>query len=167
MRRLFAATAAVLVLFACGGAERPEGIVERWLTSLNQGKAGRPELYASDSLSQQIVPDWEGREPGELDLIEVGRAGRASGPDSWYVPFRVEFVSGQAVQRAVIVSTRRGAPRVVSFTGVVEDHLLPSEGGPTVAGGGFVAWLAAIGVAALLVLGSSAIMSVVRRRTPA
>jgi hypothetical protein len=41
--RFWALAFVVLVLPACASTERPEGLVERWLVSLNQGAAGRPE----------------------------------------------------------------------------------------------------------------------------
>ena len=76
MRRLAAAAMlAGLVLAGCGHTDRPEGIVERWFTSLNQGSAGRPGQYAPELLSQGVLPNWRQCEPGVIDLIEVGRGG--------------------------------------------------------------------------------------------
>ena len=59
MRRLFAVSAlAAVLLAACGGTDRPEGVVERWLDSLNQGKAGQPYKYAAPDVTQKVLPNW-------------------------------------------------------------------------------------------------------------
>jgi len=63
-RRFWALAFVVLVLPACASTERPEGLVERWLVSLNQGAAGRPEEYAADDLSEQILPSFRTADPG-------------------------------------------------------------------------------------------------------
>lgn len=82
MRRVAALGALSLALLspACAGAERPEGVVERWLVSLNQGEAGAPERYVIEGtdariLGDRVVEGWREAEPGELDRIEVGLAG--------------------------------------------------------------------------------------------
>ena len=117
-RLLSAAVLAVALLAACGGTNRPEGIVERWLISLNQGKAGRPGLYAPERLSQRILPHWASRDPGDLDVIEVGRGdivfqgtpvleGRV-----WRVPFRIERTSGVKLEGLANVVKPGGSWRV-------------------------------------------------------
>ncbi|HEV8419846.1 MAG TPA: hypothetical protein VGR13_00680, partial [Actinomycetota bacterium] len=99
-RALLLLAVATLLLPACGGTDRPEGVVERWLVSLNQGKAGEPDRFAPDELSQRILPHWQSRDPGELDVIEVGGGKPAtSGPRlppgrRYLVPFRVERLDG-------------------------------------------------------------------------
>ena len=87
---------AALALPACGGTDRPEGVVERWLVSLNQGASRRRGLYARDRLSQEVLPGWQSCDPGALDKIEVGRGiGVSRHPDEadLLVPFRVENAS--------------------------------------------------------------------------
>ncbi|MGH2556909.1 MAG: hypothetical protein ACRDHO_14500, partial [Actinomycetota bacterium] len=72
-RALFLLVVAALFLSACGGTDRPEGVVERWLISLNQGRAGEPDKYAPNELSQRILSNWQERDPGDLQVIEVGK----------------------------------------------------------------------------------------------
>jgi hypothetical protein len=161
--RRAAATGLLLLLVACGGTERPEGIVERWLTSLNQGKAGRPELFAPDELSERVLPNWEHMEPGQLDVIEVGR-GSLDESGVYAVPFRVDSIEGSELQAWARVLEGRVAALVrPTDPGRIN---LPSEGAPPITGGGFVAWLAAVGVATLFILMSIGVMSFVRRRSP-
>ena len=73
MRRalLVAVVALVALTSACSSEQRPEGITERWLLSLNQGAAGRPDRYAPDEVSEQVVPGWHDLDPGFLDVITV------------------------------------------------------------------------------------------------
>jgi hypothetical protein len=100
MRRLAAAAfLASLLLAGCAHTDRPEGVVERWLTSLNQGGAGRPDRFTLiPGIEDPILPDWEHCDPGALDVIEVGR-GRAgvfaSAVDlpQYVVPIRIEYAN--------------------------------------------------------------------------
>ena len=73
MRRalLVAVVALVALTSACSSEQRPEGITERWLLSLNQGAAGQPDRYAPDEVSEQVVPGWHDLDPGFLDVITV------------------------------------------------------------------------------------------------
>jgi hypothetical protein len=89
---------AALVLAGCGHTDRPEGAVERWLTSLNQGAAGRPGRYANPAESNLVLPGWRGCDPGALDTIEVGnsRSTGTSAVESAAVPFRVEYATDVA-----------------------------------------------------------------------
>jgi hypothetical protein len=103
VRRVAAlALLAALVLAGCGGTDRPEGAVERWLNSLNQGAAGRPGRYAPPDVSNRVLRGWEQCDPGALDTTEVGRNGAAGGADdSPYaafaiLPFEVEYASNVA-----------------------------------------------------------------------
>ena len=56
VRRALACVLLALAFTACTQAARPEGVVENWLRSLNQGAAGRPDRYAPDEVSQRVVP---------------------------------------------------------------------------------------------------------------
>ena len=167
MRR-FAATIvlAVALLPACAPQERPEGIVERWLVALNQGLAGRPERYASDDLSEEVLPSWDELEPGELDVIEVGSAVRDGNDLGANVGFRVERLDGTAVERTARVERLDGSPRWhIERLGPAGDApALPSEGGPAIGAANLGWWLGAIGMALMLVLASIALMGLVRRR---
>lgn len=141
-RALFALALLGTALVACAGTQRPEGIVERWLISLNQGSAGRPGVYATDDVSQIVLPDWQARDPGELDVIRVGRGGPGEA-GTQQVPFGVVYRDGSA--RRFLATLVRG--RVVALP---KTHVGPIE--PAVERARATAWLAAIGVAVLLVL---------------
>ncbi len=95
MRRVAALTAVLCVLLAgCTREARPEGVAESWLRSLNQGAAGRPDRYAPDAFSEQVVPGWRDLDPGQLDTIEVALMARTDTAAD--VSFRVVNVDGQA-----------------------------------------------------------------------
>ncbi len=105
MRRIVALGIAALLLAGCGHTDRPEGAVERWLTSLNQGAAGRPGRYANPAESNAVLPGWRACDPGALDTIEVGRASSSSriiarGGETQAelatVPFHVEYATDVA-----------------------------------------------------------------------
>jgi hypothetical protein len=164
-RTLTVAIIALSLLPACGGTNRPEGVVERWLTSLNQGSAGRPGRYAPAQLSEQILPNWDDREPGELDVIEVGRStGAESG--TWFVPFRVVPATGIELRSIALVGGDQSGLRITALASDVPKEAvdaLPSDGGPAIGGGGLIAWLAAIGVAVLFIVIAAGLMSFVRR----
>jgi len=158
---------ATLLLPACAGTDRPEGIVERWLTSLNQGAAGRPSRYAPDSVSQEILPNWRNLDPGELDVIEVGK-GRTfiSKEGGARVPFRVVDTSGREVRATALLERNPDGTggTIVRIEPATADLLLPSEGGPRIETATPAMWLAAASVALLFVLLSAALMSLVSRR---
>jgi hypothetical protein len=175
-RALFVLVVAALVLPACGGTDRPEGVVERWLVSLNQGKAGEPEKYAPDVLSQRILPNWQSRDPGALDVIEVGK-GRPSDVEAvtYDVPFRVAEVNGSEVSliARVFRHSMRGVDRGILEFPIVELVAydagrqavlpLPSEGGDRIGDASPKVWLAAVGIAVALILLSVLLMSTVGR----
>jgi hypothetical protein len=162
-RALLLLTVATVLLPACGGTDRPEGVVERWLISLNQGKAGQPERYAPDALSQQILPNWQKRDPGNLDVIEVGRGEQSAGP-TYVVPFRVQRLDGYELTGiAELVSPIRGPWQVERVLPADSRLPVPSEGGKRIGDASTAVWLAGIGVAAALILLSILLMSTVRR----
>lgn len=136
---------------ACAATERPEGIVERWLISLNQGAAGDPGTYADDEVSNLVVPDWDELEPGALDLIEVGRGGTGEG-GSFQVPFRVVYQDGR--EEAFLATLVGG--RVVALPRTTVGPI--ERPTPDLALG---AWLAALGAAALLILATAGLMRLV------
>jgi hypothetical protein len=171
-RALLLLTVAALVLPACGGTDRPEGVVERWLISLNQGKAGQPEKYAPDALSQQILPNWQKRDPGDLDVIEVGK-GRASPTSrafqvprspSFLVPFRIKRLDGPTDSGvAGLLQMAKGGWMVSDLFPPNPSLRVPSEGGDSLGGASPAVWVAALTVAFLFVIASIALMSTVGR----
>jgi len=170
-RALFVLTMAALLLAACGGTDRPEGVVERWLVSLNQGKAGEPEKYAPDELSQRILPTWKNREPGELDVIEVGKGRRFAPPgrmlppgERHIVPFRVVRTEGNEITGTVqLVRPHAGPWQVEDLLSTDRELRVPSEGGDRIGHASTGAWLAGAGIAVALILLSVLLMSTVGR----
>lgn len=163
MKRALALVAVALALVACTGQERPEGIVERWLLSLNQGAAGRPDAYARDDVSRQMVPGWDELDPGQRDVIEVGRA--VPGEDGIdQVPFRLVTIEGD--ERKGLANVDDGRITAVVTWAQAPIAPLPSEGGPPVLEPVHAAgWLAALAVAGILIALSWTLMTVVRRRS--
>ena len=91
----------LLMLAACATAQRPAGIVERWLLSLNQGSAGRPGVYAPTEVSDQVLPGWRRLDPGQLDEIEVGKSVPVQ--DGSIGPFRIITIDGDEDRNISIV----------------------------------------------------------------
>ena len=157
MRRALALAAAVLALVACAREARPDGVVENWLRSLNQGAAGQPDRYAPDAVSEHIVPGWHDVDPGQLDVIEVGApTSTATGQD---VPFHLANVDGAetfAIAHLVanggswsVASVDEGAPAGAFETAAAERaRLIP--GWPLAVLAAVVASLAAVGVLTLV-----------------
>jgi hypothetical protein len=163
VRRTLLAVAILVVLIpACGDTARPEGIVERWLVSLNQGAAGEPSVYAAGGATDQLAADWRTREPGAYDEIHVGAARASDGEVQ--VPFRVVLTDGKSVGGLAIVQA-----------GVVRELREPPPGGAdpmlegvawdTTAPGS--AWIAALGAGLVLGAASLITLAAVRRRAAA
>jgi hypothetical protein len=162
-RQMFLFVAAALLLPACGGTNRPEGVVERWLVSLNQGKAGEPGNYAPEALSQQILPNWQSRDPGELDVIEVGRGETGGGP-TYFVPFRVKRLDGHEMTgTAEVVTPLHGPWQVERLLPAVGTLPVPSRGGKRIGDASWAAWLGGVAIAVFLILLSVLVMSTVGR----
>ena len=158
---------AAVLLPACVQDERPEGVVERWLVALNQGSAGRPERYASDELSEEVLPGWSELEPGRLDVIEVGSAARDENDLGANVGLRVERTDGTVVEHTARVERLDGSPawHIERLEPPGDAPALPSQGGPAIGAASAGWWLGAVGVALAFVLAASALMALVRRRT--
>lgn len=179
MRRhvIAAAVLALVSLQACGRTDRPEGVVERWLVSLNQGSAGRPETYAPDALSERILPRWSSRDPGDLDVIEVGKGTEqrqvADGGDrsflAAYVPYRVKRVNGPALEGVAYASRERGDWRVTALLPPGTAGLsVPTNGGRRIGSASWTTWVAAAAAAAMFIVIAGVLMATVgRRRTAA
>jgi hypothetical protein len=169
-RALFFIVVVGLLVPACGGTDRPEGVVERWLISLNQGRAGEPEKYAPEALSQMILPNWQRRDPGDLDVIEVGKGRPAPTTrpyltprsPSYLVPYRVERLDGRASSGvAGLLLLARGGWTVSDLLPPSPSLKVPSEGGERLGGASALVWLFGLAAAALFVLVSVALMSAV------
>jgi hypothetical protein len=160
-RALFLTVLAALLLPACGNTDRPEGVVERWLISLNQGRAGEPENYAPDALSQRILPNWQNRDPGDLDVIEVGK-GRVYADDRYDVPFRVERLNGSTVNGIAKLSILERW-RVEELLPLDPTLPVPSMGGRRLGTASSSLWLAGLVAAGGLILLSVLLMSTVGR----
>jgi hypothetical protein len=175
VKRLFAVAGLALVLLAaCGGTDRPEGVVERWLVSVNQGKAGEPEKYAVPAVTDTVLPNWHTCDPGSLDVIEVGQhAAGQSG--SVLVPYRIEYASDLSscdtdlkptapLDGAAVVRPEGGTWRVTALdTRTASSPLkVPSEGGEPIGNAPSTTWLLTI----LASLGLMAIVAVVIRLQP-
>jgi hypothetical protein len=165
MRRMIAASAVLLVLTACGDTQRPEGIVERWLQSLDQGRAGTPERYAPDDVSDQILPGFRDLDPGRFDVIEVGPAISRPAPGIADVSFRVEDTDGNQIRGTASVEEGPSGMQVMAVDTDRSAGLLPSEGGPRIAEMTLGSWLAG-GLAALALTALALLlMTFVRRST--
>jgi hypothetical protein len=154
----------LLALVGCGDRARPEGLVERWLLSLNQGAAGRPERYADAGTSRRVLPGFERRSPGDLDVIEVGAARRNK--CSFDVPFRVVTVDGGEVTGFAVIPICPTAP--ILPIGSLELRQLPAGVFPSGGGSAFgtdraAAWAVAAAVAVAITVISIGLMELVRR----
>ena len=168
---MLAAALMALVFAACASQERPEGIVERWLLALNQGAAGEPGTYANGSTSDEILPDWEELEPGQLDLIEVGAAIPVEDAPprghiaEVHVPFRVVTVDGSEMRgRAVLPQSAQasGVPIASVDLRAIPPGIFPSENGPPIIETTRTAWLVSVLIGAGLALLSWALLRLVR-----
>jgi len=150
----------LLMLAACATAQRPAGLVERWLLSLNQGSAGRPGVYAPAAVSDQVLLDRDRLDPGALDVIEVGRSSPGEGGIE-QVPFRVVTVDGDEIR--AVADVRDG--RIIGIISASPTSVgpLPSEGGPGIEPVPATDWLVATGLAGSLILFTWMLMWVVRR----
>ncbi|MBI3648664.1 MAG: hypothetical protein HY240_07950 [Actinobacteria bacterium] len=156
-----------LTLTACARTDRPEGVVERWLSSLNQGAAGEPGRYAAGGVSEQVLPGWSALDPGELDVIEVGlgRPTGAAGEPSYVVPFRVVTSTGQTRRLDALLTSQEGTWRIEALRdpGNPPDPKLPSEGGPRIETAHAALWVAAAAAAAAFMVVSLGLMALVRK----
>lgn len=168
MRRVvLAAVLTTLAFSACASQERPEGIVERWLLALNQGAAGEPDRYAPNAASEEVLPGWEHLDPGELDVVEVARAGTprehaCAAGTRFVVPFRVVRVDGSQLRSGACVAGARVTQ--LSNRAGSADPLFPSEGGPPIQGERAGVWGIALGVGVALVIVGEGLMRLVRSR---
>jgi hypothetical protein len=178
VKRLLAlAGLAVVLLSACAHTDRPEGVVERWLISLNQGKAGRPNTYAPARVSNEVLPGWQKCDPGSLDVIEVGvhATGTEGHPGVVLVPYRVEYVSDLTkvcgptaptapVRGSAILARKSGRWRIegVQYRPARGFLGVPSEGGQRIGSASAATWGVAFGISAALMI----LVALLMRLTP-
>ncbi|MBI4260823.1 MAG: hypothetical protein HY658_09695 [Actinobacteria bacterium] len=179
MKRLVAASAlGVALLSSCHTADRPEGVVDRWLTSLNQGSAGEPDLYADEEVTVWILGPWRECDPGALDVIEVG--GGTESAASARVPFRVGLartveslcgpsglLPGAEIEGVAILERRDGEWRIVDLGPPDPALRVPSEGGERIGKASAAAWAGGVGVAVALSLLTVALMRLFGRHPTA
>jgi hypothetical protein len=170
MRRLVGVAIALLALTSCGHTQRPEGIVERWLESLDQGRAGTPEKYAADDVSEQVLPGFRALDPGHLDAIEVGKGSSPAGAavamqSETLVPFRIVTTDGRALAGVATVSIPgTGSALRILTVGLGRSPIpFPSEGGPRIVETSRSKWLAGVGGALVLMAVALVSMALVRR----
>jgi hypothetical protein len=171
------AIAALALCAACtSSTQRPEGVVEEWLLSLNQGAAGDPGRYGgatAEEAATAVLPDWRTADPGSIDRIQVG------GDFSWAkgtgvvpndVPFRVETTDGQVIEGVVHVAPCGDDPATGEVDG--QDWCVHGAGlgGVEISsdwtwsvGSGSAAWGWAALVAVVFTLVAAGLVLVVRR----
>lgn len=140
---------------SCGAqTQRPEGIVERWLVSLNQGAAGRPDLYSPDEISEQVLPGWRELEPGELDEIIIGadRRTRTCEEHCADVPFRITDLDGDVTEGIAHVDSISGTDWRVASVHFGIPGLAPNDGAWATVGASATAWFFATAAAVILAL---------------
>ena len=163
MKRAALALILLVAVGACTSADRPEGTVERWLTSLNQGDAGRPDRYADGAVTAEVAPTWDTEEPGWIDTISVGMATDA-GVGVRSVPFRIEPVEGDPVSGTVTLGTRTledGTTQPVVTSVALGDVVVPAGASHGKADGS--AWLFASGLGLLMALAATGLVGWVNR----
>lgn len=159
MRRRVGVTLAIVLGAILAGScaaqtQRPEGIVERWLVSLNQGAAGRPDLYAPDELSEQVLPGWRDLEPGQLDEIDIGadRGTRTCEEHCADIPFRITDLDGEVTEGIAHVDSISGTDWRVASVDIGGQGLAADDGAWGTTGASATAWLLAIAAAVILTL---------------
>lgn len=169
-RFLLGAVLLLLALPTCATHERPEGIVERWLLALNQGAAGEPDRYAPSGPSNEVLSNWHEREPGQLDVMEVGRAApieHLRPQEAYSVPIRIVRIDGSALEGFAIVIASREGLLVASLNAPERTGgSLPSDGGPRFGATSLTTWIVAIAAGFALLAVSETAMKLVRRRPP-
>jgi hypothetical protein len=159
---IVAVVALVALTSACSSEQRPEGITERWLLSLNQGAAGQPDRYAPDEVSEQVVPGWHELDPGFLDVITIEPALFIRGAiPGTFVPFHLVTKDGKDIDGTARLQQIGDSLRITQVS--VGGGTTPTEGG-TPFGAGLPGWPIALAVGALLALAALGLLTIVRRR---
>ena len=167
MRRalLVAVVALAALTSACSSEQRPEGITERWLLSLNQGAAGQPDRYAPDEVSEQVVPGWHERDPGYLDVITVEPALFIRGAiPGTLVPFHLVTKDGKEIDGTARLQQIADSLRITQVS--VGGGTPATEAGSPF-GAGLPGWPIALAVGVLLALAAVGLLTIVQRRAAA
>ncbi len=143
-----------------GGADRPEGVAERWIANVGDTRRdGVTERARTDaqkvgplSLAAAILP--KGSTDGRSAFIDL-EVGKATGDAALTrVPFRlhqrVHGKAGPAVYGTVRLVKRDGRWRITALEPAVAGVDVPSEGGPPAAEAPIGLYLGALLVAALV-----------------
>lgn len=142
------------------GADRPEGVAERWLNDVGDTRRdGVKERASHDadevgslSLAAAILP--KGPTDGRAAFIDL-EVGKASGDDATTrVPYRlhqrVDGKAGPAIYGTVRMSQHDGHWQIRALEPAVAGIEVPSEGGPPAAEAPVGLYVGAIAVAALV-----------------
>lgn len=176
MKRLVVASVAVLLLAGCSTAERPEGVVERWLLAVNRGPAGQPLRYAERDVTGAIRRTTGVEGADAFDEIEVGRTRpcgyRGPGECIASVPFRLVTVDGDEFRLDALVGSSGALEggtrsRVFAITGPDRSARFPSEGGGSIGAASASAWFLALVVGLGLGLAAELLLRIVRRSSAA
>jgi hypothetical protein len=164
---VFVFLGALLAAFGTG-ADRPEGVAERWLTDVGdttrKGVRERAARQAEEvgplALAADLLPtgDTDGR-AAFIDL-EVGKATTVG--DAVEVPFRlhqrIDGEAGPPVDGTVVLVDGPDGWEVIALDPVVEGKAVPSEGGDPAAEAPLGLFAGTLVVAVLLTAGCSVII---------
>lgn len=150
-----------VLLVGCASIDRPEGVVERWLRSINQGKIGEPHKYADDDVSDKILRDRS--EPDGLDVIEVGKGRVTAG--SALVPYRVHLTKGGKLLGVAELERSSGTWRILRLQPADPKLKVPTQGGERIGKAALTHWGTTIVLAFALIFLTLAIMELVKRST--
>ena len=154
-RGIVLACLGLVVLVGCSQSPRPEGVVQRWLVSLNQGSAGRPGQWADAGVTTTVAPWWPA-EPDHIDEMDVGTANGQA------VPFRIETTDGTVTSGVATVGTRATSDGSEPYVASVSLGDVPVEAHKV--GGLSSAELAAAAVVGIvLALAAVGVLTLVRR----
>jgi hypothetical protein len=155
MRRALAAVALAVAVASCSTADRPEGVLERWLQAV--GDLGREGLRADAeervaeggdaALVAQLVPAEPEEDERHFEGIEVGR-GRERSADQADVPFRLSrrLAGGDSdeVSMTAVLARAGDSWRIVAVRPREAGEEVPSEGGAQPAGATGLQWALAV-----------------------
>jgi hypothetical protein len=161
---LFVLIGSLIAAFGTG-ADRPEGVAERWLANVGDttrdGVKERARREAEEvgplSLARHLLPedDTDGR--AAFPDLEVGKAVDGQDDGTTEVPFRlhqrIDGSSGPAVDGVIVLRARSGDDEDWEIVGVEAKRVgleVPSEGGSPAAEAPAGLFAGAIGVSLLL-----------------
>ena len=174
---VFVAIGALIAVFGTG-ANRPEGVAERWLVAVGdterKGVRERSRDEAEEvgpvALAADLLPTEDTDGKAAFVDLEVGKAVAADviGPDDVRrVPFRLHQRLGSDVGDPIegtVVLTKRGDDwKVTAVEGPTAGLKVPSEGGAPAADAPWGLYVGAVGVATLFTLGCMGIVKLASR----